>query len=931
MEITINALLQEAIAAHQIGKLQDAERLYRAILQNEPKHPDANHNLGILAVSLRRPELALPLFKIALEAKPSQSQFWISYIDALIKTNQLQDAKSVLNQGKKLGLEGERVDALEIQLTPAAVEEKNKIILQEKSSGFKQKHRQVIQKKGEKKKKNVINKKSIPTQSDIDLLLSYYQKGQYDNVEKLAKIITQSCPEHPFAWKALGTVLQKTARIKESLIPNQKAVELSPKDATAHSNLGNSLKELGRLEDALGCYNKALILNPEYAEAHYNTGITLQELGRTEDAVASYKKALMLKPDFGVAYINLGNSFQELGRLEDAVACYKNALAIKPDFALAQINLGNTVKELGRLEDAVACYKNALAIKPDFAEAYVNLAITLREQGRFEDAFDTVRKCIKIKLSVEVKKLFINISKQLNIQSWDQSLAQLVVTALLEPWGRPTDLMAFSCRLIKTDKELVRFLSQLKDCDGKINNIESISLLISKEDYAASSLLYAMLSSGPIADADIEISLTSLRYYLLRMAAVGIWRDDVTNDVPTIYYFLAQQCFINEYVYFQTSEEIDLSHHLRVQIIKALEDQKGIPELWVIALACYFPIFSVTGAKKLLQYKWSKKIESVLRQQLLEPLEEINLRASIPILTYADNRVSLAVQSQYEENPYPRWVRLPNESNKKTINAYIQNKFPLASFRRLANKINPEMLIAGCGTGQHSIESSQAIKDTKTLAVDLSVASLAYAKRKTIELGIDTIEYAQADLLKLGSVGRTFDVIQSAGVLHHLDKPFEGWEILLSLLRPNGLMMLAFYSEIARRDIVRVRNLISKEGIGSSSQEIRDYRKYLLISSSSVDYGFATNSSDFFSASNCRDLLFHAQEHRMTIPILANFLKEHNLNFLGFEVDALVKRSYLSCFPNDPAATDLNNWNTYEQENPDTFLSMYQFWIQKNT
>ena len=186
----------------------------------------------------------------------------------------------------------------------------------------------------------------------------------------------------------------------------------------------------------------------------------------------------------------------------------------------------------------------------------------------------------------------------------------------------------------------------------------------------------------------------------------------------------------------------------------------------------------------------------------------------------------------------------------------------------MGDDLNPEILIAGCGTGQHPVETAQRFPAAKILAVDLSMTSLAYAKRKTIELGIESIEYAQADLLKLRSLGRTFDVIESAGVLHHLENPFEGWRVLLSLLRPNGLMRLGFYSEIARQDIVQVRNLISNAGIGSSPREIRDCRQHLI---ELKDYNFITSSSDFFSASTFRDLLFHVQEHRMTLSALANF------------------------------------------------------------
>ncbi len=106
MELTIEQALQQAVEAHKAGRMQDAERLYRAILQAQPKHPDANHNLGVLAVSVNKPEAALPLFKTALEANPSQGQFWLSYIDALIKEKQFDNARNLLEQGKKTGLAG---------------------------------------------------------------------------------------------------------------------------------------------------------------------------------------------------------------------------------------------------------------------------------------------------------------------------------------------------------------------------------------------------------------------------------------------------------------------------------------------------------------------------------------------------------------------------------------------------------------------------------------------------------------------------------------------------------------------------------------------------------------------------------------------------------------------------------------------------------
>ena len=116
MELTIDQALQKGVAAHKAGKLQEAEQLYRSILGSQPKHPDANHNLGVLAVGVGKAQEALPFFKVALESNPKQDQFWLSYIDALMQSGQLDAARQVLRQGKSAGLKGEKVDQLETQL-----------------------------------------------------------------------------------------------------------------------------------------------------------------------------------------------------------------------------------------------------------------------------------------------------------------------------------------------------------------------------------------------------------------------------------------------------------------------------------------------------------------------------------------------------------------------------------------------------------------------------------------------------------------------------------------------------------------------------------------------------------------------------------------------------------------------------------------------
>jgi SAM-dependent methyltransferase len=215
------------------------------------------------------------------------------------------------------------------------------------------------------------------------------------------------------------------------------------------------------------------------------------------------------------------------------------------------------------------------------------------------------------------------------------------------------------------------------------------------------------------------------------------------------------------------------------------------------------------------------------------------------------------------------------------------------------------------------------------LAIDLSLTSLCYAMRKTRELGLNNIDYAQADILELKSIGRAFDVIEASGVLHHLADPFAGWLQLLSMLRPGGFMRLGLYSKVARQGLVEARRFIAQRGYRPTSEDIQRCRQELSGFADGAPLRRATELPDFFSASACRDLLFHVEEHQLTLPEINTFLSQNHLQFLGFDIPGYALQNFRRRFPNDKTMTDLNLWHIFERENPAIFAGMYQFWIQK--
>jgi SAM-dependent methyltransferase len=240
-----------------------------------------------------------------------------------------------------------------------------------------------------------------------------------------------------------------------------------------------------------------------------------------------------------------------------------------------------------------------------------------------------------------------------------------------------------------------------------------------------------------------------------------------------------------------------------------------------------------------------------------------------------------------------------------------------------------DVLIAGCGTGMSTIEFARQAPGARILAIDLSLASLSYAKRMAQKFGLTAIEFAQADITKLGAFGRSFDVIDCSGVLHHLADPWAGWRVLLSLLRPGGLMQVALYSDLARRNVVAARALIAARGYRPVPQDIRRCREEIMATTADPVLQSLTRTSDFFTTSECRDLLFHVQEQRIALPQIKAFLAENRIQFVGFNLDPPAWRNFAARFPDPAAATDLDRWHAFETTAPSTFAAMYQFRIRK--
>ena len=259
MELTIDEALKKGVEAHKLQQIQEADKLYTAILQVQPKHPDANHNMGVLAVDVGKVQEALPFFKAALEARSSIAQYWLSYIDALIKLGQIADAKAVFSQAKSKGASGETFDQLGTELSKLSTNPQD------------------------------------PPSDLLQPITNLYMEGQLQQALSKSTQMLERFPNSVVLYNIAGASNAGLMQFDAAIDSYKQALSIKPDYAEAYSNMGAALYDKGDLEAAIDSHQQALKIKPDFAEAHYNLSFPHLLRGSLEKGFNFYEWRLRQK------------------------------------------------------------------------------------------------------------------------------------------------------------------------------------------------------------------------------------------------------------------------------------------------------------------------------------------------------------------------------------------------------------------------------------------------------------------------------------------------------------------------------------------------------------------------------------------------------------------------------------------------------------
>jgi 2-polyprenyl-3-methyl-5-hydroxy-6-metoxy-1,4-benzoquinol methylase len=630
-----------------------------------------------------------------------------------------------------------------------------------------------------------------------------------------------------------------------------------------------------------------------------------------EEAQEVYELCIKNYPNYIPAYEGLSAAQLRLGEHSKSLKTLEHIEAIDPTYKNLKKQIAIRHKILGNHREHYNYLQKAIQLgdqTPDTLNSYGLVAYKLANHMEAIKALvyaserSNFNQIYLANLAFALKGIRISQHSPRLITLLEKILSSKNIT-------RPKNLSPLIVSQLTLDNDFMSNIGELEN-----ENLTACKLNSALNNIARNNLFTQFIKVSPMPNLMLEAYLRRIRSIFLNHSEI-----EYSEDVIHLLYSLYKHCQVNEFIYSDYEEE---QENLTILLNREIKEEKHQLIRYLI-LGCFRDL-------SLEQLKKAAKLRSPVTKYLKSEADFLRRYQSYKQkfefnLSFA-NDTTAKVSTQYNKFPYPRYENLQIALQKYDYKEWlVRTGLDVNQVKSVQTKVRPTILVAGCGTGQQSIELASSLSNADFTAIDVSPSSLAYAKAKSDSQNLSNIQYLACDILELESLGKNFDYIECTGVLHHMDQPEVGLlELAKSLHKTNGIMKIALYSRLARR------NLSSNTNGSSSAKDANEIKKLRekLITDGHFNKSH-TNAIDFYYLSGFKDLMLHEHEVLFSIPEIEKMLTKLNLEFLGFQnshTNFIQKFSKLN--PNPSDMLNLEKWHEFEVRNPDTFWGMYTFWCK---
>lgn len=555
---------------------------------------------------------------------------------------------------------------------------------------------------------------------------------------------------------------------------------------------------------------------------------------------------------------------------------------------MSQINTAQRLLQMGKPEQALRMFQMVLKGDPKSVDGYTGIALCHAQTGQWLEALNASLNAMGYGgYQVAQMRVFIEILQASQLSSHLEPVEQALHQAVTSPW---LEAQAIGLLAAQVKAKYQALFGQSDPYIGELLQDPSFIQVV---------------GNACISDHTLEPLVLSARRQILEAAVAQ-------SDISAFKHFLAAlvaQVMLNDGLYYTQEQEQQWFDQL---------DETNVEN--ILIKLCYADFDTAVSL-------WQSHKDLLFNANLPLLCKELTLYAEVAASRDTGDvadETSKTVQSFYIDNPYPKYksVVLNSQSIEQLFAGYGKT---LSS--------SPKVLIAGCGTGRQAIQVAMANPAVQITAIDLSPASLAYARLSAQRFELTNITFKVLDILDVATLGQTFDYIVSTGVLHHMASPKAGLNRLSGVLNHEGMMLLGFYSEVARKELPLLKDqILQRLGVDESDLTRDDIRRWRAGLTEQDKKQLWLQVSDFFSLSGIMDLLFHPQQAEYELPALEKMLGKAGLKFEqmmnpSFGM-ALYGQQIGQMLQTNPQPS-LNDWHELEQQCPHCFIDMFNFFVSK--